>query len=77
LRGPAGRSLTIQNSTHIMSQIWFHDDESLNQGEFGFGGRQAEAVTLTAKHTQGNPNWITFCAGVWSQSQNVIQLGLP
>ncbi|KAJ5277500.1 transcriptional regulator family: Fungal Specific TF [Penicillium chrysogenum] len=33
----------------------------------GFGGRQAEAVTLTAKHTQGNPNWITFCAGVWSQ----------
>ncbi|CAG8909307.1 unnamed protein product [Penicillium egyptiacum] len=33
----------------------------------GFGGGQAEAVTLTAKHTQGNPNWITFCAGVWSQ----------
>jgi hypothetical protein len=33
----------------------------------GFGGGQAEAVTLTAKNTQGNPNWIVFCAGVWSQ----------
>lgn len=32
----------------------------------GFGGGQAEAVTLTATHTQGNPNWITFCDGVWA-----------
>ncbi|KAJ5663547.1 transcriptional regulator family: Fungal Specific TF, partial [Penicillium longicatenatum] len=30
-----------------------------------FGGVQAEANTLTAAHTQGNPNWITFCAGIW------------
>lgn len=32
----------------------------------GFRGGQAEAVTLTATHTQGNPNWITFLWGVGS-----------
>ncbi|KAJ5984611.1 transcriptional regulator family: Fungal Specific TF [Penicillium waksmanii] len=38
----------------------------------GFGGGQAEAVTLTAEHTQGNPNWITFCGGthIWYQPNN-------
>ncbi|OQE66438.1 hypothetical protein PENNAL_c0187G01769 [Penicillium nalgiovense] len=35
----------------------------------GYGGVQAEAVTLTAEHIQGNPNWITFCDGVWEVFQ--------
>lgn len=37
--------------------------------EAGYGGAQAEAVTLTADHTPGKPSWITFCAGVWSVLQ--------
>ncbi|CAI7583091.1 unnamed protein product [Penicillium discolor] len=37
--------------------------------EAGYGGAQAEAVTLTADHTPGKPSCITFCAGVWSVLQ--------
>ncbi|CAI7614247.1 unnamed protein product [Penicillium viridicatum] len=35
----------------------------------GYGGGQAEAVTLTAAHTPGQPSWMAFCAGVWSVLQ--------
>ncbi|KAJ5898703.1 transcriptional regulator family: Fungal Specific TF, partial [Penicillium tannophilum] len=40
----------------------------------GFGGGPAEAVTLTAAHTQDNLNWITFCAGVWSQLRHSVHV---